>query len=102
MSVQQKRSTRIEIVPCRVNPTEGIVARTDQSIWLPHAKFWKGLRRARSTEPHYLRLRASNGRILATSETYASLANAQRAAGAWRTAFADVMTQRHPVAVVES
>lgn len=39
---------------------------------------------------YHLRLRASNGRILAHSETYANKANAKRAAEAWMTAFDDV------------
>ena len=40
--------------------------------------------------PHFLRLRASNGRILAHSETYANKRSAQRAVEAWMTAFDDV------------
>lgn len=38
---------------------------------------------------HFLRLRASNGRTLAHSETYASKSNAHRAVQAWIDAMAD-------------
>lgn len=44
----------------------------------------------RATEPHFLRLRASNGRILAHSEVYASRSNAKRAASAWLVAMSDL------------
>ena len=39
---------------------------------------------------HFLRLRASNGRILAHSEVYANKANAKRAASAWLVAMSDL------------
>ena len=38
----------------------------------------------------FLRLRASNGRILAVSEVYANKANAKRAVQSWADAFADI------------
>lgn len=39
---------------------------------------------------YFLRLRASNGRILAHSEVYASKSNAKRAASAWLVAMSDL------------
>ena len=48
-------------------------------------------RQGKPTGQWLLRLRASNGRILAHSETYATKANAQRAVEAWMTAFDDVV-----------
>lgn len=39
---------------------------------------------------YHLRLRASNGRILAVSEVYASRSNAKRAVQSWADAFADI------------
>ena len=50
---------------------------------------------ARSHRPHFLRLRASNGSILAVSETYANISNARRAKDAWVEAFRDIL--RAPV-----
>ena len=54
-----------------------------------------------AARPHYLRLVASNGQVLATSEVYASRRNARRAVSAWIAAFDSVgrlaWTQRHPV-----
>jgi hypothetical protein len=44
-----------------------------------------------SFRPHYLRLVAANGRVLATSEVYANLSNAQRAVTVWKRAFRDVL-----------
>ena len=44
-----------------------------------------------SARPHYLRLVAANGQVLATSETYSTRANARRAARAWRFAMYDVI-----------
>ena len=44
-----------------------------------------------SARPHYLRLVAANGQILAHSETYSTRANARRAARAWRFAMYDVI-----------
>ena len=38
---------------------------------------------ALSKHPHYLRLVAANGQVLATSEVYASRSNARRAVLAW-------------------
>ena len=46
---------------------------------------------ARSKRPHFLRLRASNGAILAVSETYDSLGNANRATGDWVDAFRGIL-----------
>ena len=43
-----------------------------------------------SKYPHYLRLVAANGQVLATSETYANRRNARRAVRAWRVAFGEV------------
>ena len=48
-----------------------------------------------SGRPHYLRLVAANGQILATSETYANRTNARRAVASWATAFCDV-TDAYP------
>ena len=54
---------------------------------------------------YHLRLRASNGRILAHSETYANKANAKRAVQSWADAFADlnggdcVLTRRDVIEV---
>ena len=39
----------------------------------------------------FLRLRASNGRVLAVSEVYASKANARRAAVTWLTSMGQVV-----------
>ena len=44
-----------------------------------------------SARPHYLRLVAANGQVLANSETYSTRANARRAARAWRFAMYDVI-----------
>ena len=44
-----------------------------------------------SARPHYLRLVAANGQVLAHSETYSTRANARRAARAWRFAMYDVI-----------
>lgn len=43
-----------------------------------------------SARPHYLRLVAANGQVLAHSETYSTRANARRAVKAWTQAFAEV------------
>ena len=56
--------------------------RREQEAWgtpAPHVK--------PSARPHYLRLVAANGQVLATSETYANLSNARRAVKAWHEAF---------------
>lgn len=54
----------------------------------------------KATQPHYLRLVAANGQVLATSETYANRQNARRAVGAWRAAFGDVwVNEFHPSAL---
>lgn len=47
-------------------------------------------RQDRRTGEWFLRLRASNSRVLAASETYANKSNAHRAVEAWVTAFDDV------------
>ena len=49
-----------------------------------------------SARPHYLRLVAANGQVLAHSETYSTRANAKRAAWAWRDAFREVVNISHP------
>ena len=43
-----------------------------------------------SKRPHYLRLVAANGQVLATSEVYANRSNARRAVKAWAEAFESV------------
>ena len=40
-----------------------------------------------SKRPHYLRLVAANGQVLAHSENYSTRQNARRAVGAWTDAF---------------
>ena len=40
-----------------------------------------------SARPHYLRLVAANGQVLAHSENYSTRQNARRAIGAWTDAF---------------
>lgn len=49
-----------------------------------------------SARPHYLRLVAANGQVLAHSETYSTRANAKRAAWAWREAFREVVNISRP------
>ena len=44
-----------------------------------------------SKRPHYLRLVAANGQVLATSEFYSTRQNARRAVKAWLYAFAEVL-----------
>lgn len=61
-------SARIELVPIDLPATP-----TSPSAW-----------------PHFLRLVAANGRILAHSENYATRASARRAASTWVRAFRDV------------
>ena len=46
---------------------------------------------SKSKRPHFLRLRSSNSQILAVSETYSNLSNANRATDSWVAAFRDVM-----------
>lgn len=46
---------------------------------------------ALSQRPHYLRLVAGNGQILATSEIYSTLSNARRARRAWVRAFGQIV-----------
>lgn len=46
---------------------------------------------ALSGREHYLRLVAGNGRVLATSETYANRASARRAVHSWVLAFCSVL-----------
>ena len=55
----------------------------------------------KSKRPHFLRLRASNGAILAVSETYANLSNARRAKDAWVEAFRDILAAPHAARVRE-
>ena len=49
-----------------------------------------------SARPHYLRLVAANGQVLAHSETYASRSNARRAAKALRFFMYDVLALDDP------
>ena len=49
-----------------------------------------------SARPHYLRLVAANGQILAHSETYSTRANARRAAKALRFFMYDVLALDDP------
>lgn len=44
-----------------------------------------------SAWPHYLRLVAANGQVLAASEVYANRRNARRAVKAWHEAFFQVL-----------
>lgn len=44
----------------------------------------------KARQPHYLRLVASNGQVLATSETYSTRYNARVAVDAWVEAFFQV------------
>lgn len=46
---------------------------------------------SKSLRPHFLRLRASNGQILAVSETYSNASNARRASDSWIEAFRDIL-----------
>jgi hypothetical protein len=50
---------------------------------------------ALSQRPHYLRLVAGNGQILATSEIYSTLSNARRARRAWVRAFGQIVGAAH-------
>jgi hypothetical protein len=56
-------------------------------IWYHHG----GVPSALSQRPHYLRLVAGNGQILATSEIYSTLSNARRARRAWVRAFGQIV-----------
>ena len=49
-----------------------------------------------SARPHYLRLVAANGQVLATSETYSTCANARRAAKGLRFFMYDVLALDDP------
>ena len=75
-----RRNARIEIVEADTQWYE----ETDEA-----GRVWSG-KPPKSYRPHFLRLRASNGQILATSETYSNLTNARRAAAGWRRAFLQV------------
>ena len=44
-----------------------------------------------SARPHYLRLVAANGQVLAHSETYSTRANARRAVESWLDAMSEVV-----------
>jgi hypothetical protein len=66
-----KRTARIELAPAEPSPSD--------------------LELKPSARPHFLRLVAANGEILAHSENYSSRANARRASGAWVQAFRDVL-----------
>ena len=59
--------------------------RREQEAWgtpAPHVK--------PSARPHYLRLVAANGQVLAHSENYSTRQNARRAVKAWAEAFESV------------
>ena len=66
------RHARIELRPAEVTSPEGLLG----------AIFLKP-----SARPHYLRLVAANGQVLAHSENYSTRQNARRAVKAWHEAF---------------
>lgn len=69
MSKQPPRFAVIEIVSAAVDGYDGV---------------------PKSQQPHFLRLRSSNGQVLATSEIYSTVTNARRAVHAWLKAFLQV------------
>jgi hypothetical protein len=82
------RHARIEIVPpraqCDPHPDWERCPTTDATD--EQCLRYLGL----SGLPHHLRLVATNGRTLATSEKYANLTNARRALDAWVAAWGDM------------
>lgn len=84
-------SARIEIVPpqatCDPHPVD-----EECVLILSEQQCVRVL--APSSLPHHLRLVASNGRVLASSEDYADKAGAKRAVRAWLGAFGEVWETR--------
>lgn len=76
------RHARIEIVP----QFTVMVERNDGT------REW--VRGGKASDPHFLRLRASNGVILAHSEVYASKSNARRAVAVWLDAMDSILGGR--------
>ena len=60
---------------------------------------WSVYRDRPSEWPHYLRLVAANGQVLAHSENYANRRNARRAVKAWAEAFDDLLTDNVPPSI---
>lgn len=83
------RTARIELVMCEPN----VYVDEDGVGWVQTTP---------SQTPHFLRLRAANGVILAHSEVYSTRSNARRAAGAWLDAMWDVTNSPAPVREVSS
>ena len=86
------RHARIEIVPPRAacdphggnEPCPVMEATQEQCLRYLSA----------SLLPHHLRLVAGNGKVLASSEKYASLTSARRAVDAWEVAVMDAFNAR--------
>lgn len=84
-----KRTAQIELRPtdmgCSASATGRVACHLHGSLGVPCPSLTPPSKR-----PHYLRLVAANGEILAHSENYASRRNARRAVSAWREAFFQV------------
>ena len=86
------RHARIEIAPprARCNPHEA----TEDCPFMEATQEQCLRYLSASLLPHHLRLVASNGKVLASSEKYASLTNARRAVDAWEVAVMDAFDAR--------